>query len=101
MMMEGINQLKVCEWLQEALPEIKTPVSFSLLAGGYSNLTFKILDAAGASYVLRRPPLGRVLECAHDMGREYKIISALQRRSRCPELWLCVRMLPSMVHHFM
>ena len=78
MMMEGINQLKVCEWLQEALPEIKTPVSFSLLAGGYSNLTFKILDAAGASYVLRRPPLGRVLERAHDMGREYKIISALQ-----------------------
>ena len=34
-------------------------------------------DAAGNAFVLRRPPLGHVLESAHDMGREHRIISAL------------------------
>ncbi len=52
--------------------------SSTLIAGGHSNLTFGVTDADGAQYVLRRPPLGHVLATAHDMGREHRIISALQ-----------------------
>ena len=33
---------------------------------------------AGGRFVLRRPPLGNVLESAHDMGREHRIIRALE-----------------------
>ena len=46
------------------------------LAGGLSNLTYRI-DGAARPLVLRRPPLGHVLSTAHDMQREFTIISAL------------------------
>jgi aminoglycoside phosphotransferase (APT) family kinase protein len=46
------------------------------IAGGRSNLTYR-LDLAGGPVVLRRPPLGRVLPTAHDMGREHRVLSAL------------------------
>ncbi len=42
-------------------------------------MTYKVTDAAGRAWVLRRPPLGHVLATAHDMGREHRIISALGR----------------------
>jgi aminoglycoside phosphotransferase (APT) family kinase protein len=50
----------------------------SLIAGGKSNLTFRVEAAAGA-VVLRRPPLGHVLPTAHDMVREHTVMSALAR----------------------
>ena len=53
------------------------PFSFALIAGGRSNLTYAVTDAAGRRVVLRRPPLGHVLATAHDMAREHRIISAL------------------------
>ena len=43
---------------------------------GRSNITFKIFDNRN-SYVLRRPPVGDKLESAHNMQREYRIISEL------------------------
>jgi aminoglycoside phosphotransferase (APT) family kinase protein len=46
------------------------------LAGGLSNLTYRI-DGAARPFVLRRPPLGHVLSTAHDMQREFTIITAL------------------------
>ena len=57
---------------------LKAKGGFSLIAGGHSNLTYRFEDAAGRACVLRRPPLGHVLESAHDMGREHRIVSALQ-----------------------
>jgi aminoglycoside phosphotransferase (APT) family kinase protein len=77
-MPEGINEAKVVPWLREHVPTLEGNVTFSLIAGGHSNLTFKCEDEAGNCYVLRRPPLGHVLESAHDMGREHKIIYALR-----------------------
>ena len=47
-----------------------------LLSGGRSNLTYTVRDAS-RQWVLRRPPLGHVLETAHDMGREYRVMAAL------------------------
>jgi aminoglycoside phosphotransferase (APT) family kinase protein len=48
----------------------------TLIAGGRSNLTYRV-DMAAAPIVLRRPPLGHVLPTAHDMSREYRVLSAL------------------------
>ena len=77
-MPEGVNKAGVVSWLKKHVPALEGDVSFSLIVGGHSNLTFKCEDAAGNTYVLRRPPLGQILESAHDMGREHKIIHALR-----------------------
>ncbi len=45
--------------------------------GGHSNLTY-LLVSNSQEYVLRRPPMGLEIATAHDMGREYRILSALQ-----------------------
>lgn len=74
---EGIHGANLTAWFAEHLPSYQAPLRFELIAGGHSNLTFGVHDAAGKTCVLRRPPLGHVLESAHDMGREHKIISAL------------------------
>ena len=50
---------------------------FERIAGGHSNLTYRVTDAAGGKWALRRPPLGKRLGSAHDMGREFKVVSAL------------------------
>src|SRR5450759_5952618 len=49
-----------------------------LFEGGKSNLTYRITDGSH-DWVLRRPPLGHVLATAHDMAREYRVMSALAR----------------------
>lgn len=52
------------------------PLTADLVPGGRSNLTYVLGDGA-RRWVLRRPPLGHVLESAHDMGREHRVMSAL------------------------
>jgi aminoglycoside phosphotransferase (APT) family kinase protein len=47
------------------------------LAGGRSNISYKLTDASGSSWVLRRPPLGHIMPSAHDMGREFRVLSGL------------------------
>ncbi|MGK2904339.1 MAG: phosphotransferase family protein [Mycobacterium sp.] len=47
-----------------------------LIAGGRSNLTFRVFDDA-STWVLRRPPLHGLTPSAHDMAREYMVVAAL------------------------
>jgi len=47
-----------------------------LIHGGKSNLTYRLTDGYH-DWVLRRPPLGHILATAHDMAREYRVMSAL------------------------
>lgn len=75
--MRGINVEAVTQWFAQHVERARPPLAFALIAGGHSNLTFKMTDSAGGEFVLRRPPLSHVLASAHDMGREHKIISAL------------------------
>lgn len=51
-------------------------VRAELIHGGKSNLTYRLTYGCH-DWVLRRPPLGHVLETAHDMAREYRVMSAL------------------------
>ncbi|GAA1945460.1 phosphotransferase family protein [Kitasatospora viridis] len=52
------------------------PLRAELIEGGRSNLTYRLTDGT-EHWVLRRPPLGHVLATAHDMGREFRVLSAL------------------------
>lgn len=51
-------------------------VSAELISGGKSNLTFTLRSEAG-ELILRRPPSGKLLPTAHDMGREARVQRAL------------------------
>ena len=73
----GIDASRVERWLTQHV-EVTPPLQFELIAGGASNLTFRVIDAGGSTWAIRRPPLGNLLPSAHDMGREYQIIAALQ-----------------------
>jgi aminoglycoside phosphotransferase (APT) family kinase protein len=73
----GIATRRVDAWLAEHVEDLEPPFRYGPISGGRSNLTFAVRDANGRRVVLRRPPLGGVLQSAHDMGREHRIISAL------------------------
>jgi aminoglycoside phosphotransferase (APT) family kinase protein len=73
----GIDADRVTAWFAEHVPDAVAPLSFARVAGGHSCLTFIVTDAAGTRFVLRRPPLHTVLETAHDVLREHRIMSAL------------------------
>jgi aminoglycoside phosphotransferase (APT) family kinase protein len=63
--------------IRQTLPELlQGPLAAQLVAGGRSNLTYLLTDGRDR-WVLRRPPLGHVLETAHDMGREHRLLAAL------------------------
>jgi aminoglycoside phosphotransferase (APT) family kinase protein len=72
----GIDHEPTTSWLASNVG-LAPPLSFDLVAGGRSNLTFKVTDATGQAVVLRRPPTSHVLPTAHDMAREHRIITAL------------------------
>ena len=74
---QGIAADRVTDWMSQHIDDLAPPLSFELIAGGHSNLTYSVQDQNGRTFVLRRPPLGHVLESAHDMRREHKIITAL------------------------
>jgi aminoglycoside phosphotransferase (APT) family kinase protein len=75
---QGIDAAGVTDWFEANAPDVTPPLTFELITGGHSNLTFRVSDADGHRWVLRRPPLGHVLATAHDMGREHRILAALQ-----------------------
>lgn len=77
MTIKGVHVANVTAWLTNHVEAVDAPLSFDLIAGGHSNLTFKVTDTADRAWVMRRPPLFQVLESAHDMGRESRVISAL------------------------
>src|SRR5271156_5455162 len=75
---EGIDRGPGSDWLATNVAGAVAPFTFDLIAGGRSNLTYRVTDADGHAYALRRPPVSHVLATAHDMAREHTVISALQ-----------------------
>jgi len=78
--MSGAARARVADILAETLGRRISDLRASWLSGGRSNLTYRLTDGTD-SWVLRRPPLGRVLESAHDMRREFRVIQALEQTS--------------------
>jgi aminoglycoside phosphotransferase (APT) family kinase protein len=89
--MRGLDEPRVSAWLAEHVQDATPPFRFELIAGGRSNLTYRVDDAGGRRLVVRRPPLGHVLATAHDMAREHRIITAVGRTSVpvAPTFGLC------------
>ncbi|HEY8480274.1 MAG TPA: phosphotransferase family protein [Spirillospora sp.] len=80
----GIDVPRLAEWLSRELPGSGRIRAIDLIAGGRSNLTYAITLEGGRRVVLRRPPLGHVLPTAHDMGREYRVLTALGEGTAVP-----------------
>ena len=74
---EGIDRAGVEAWFERHVEAAQLPLAFERISGGHSNLTYGVTDAGGRRWALRRPPLGKRLGSAHDMGREHKVVSAL------------------------
>jgi aminoglycoside phosphotransferase (APT) family kinase protein len=75
--MQGIDEQRVEQWLNANIEGAQGPYEYHLIAGGRSNITFRVVDANGMQMVLRRPPMGHVLATAHDMAREHRLITAV------------------------
>jgi aminoglycoside phosphotransferase (APT) family kinase protein len=73
----GYDVPAVESWISVNTEGLKPPFEWTRLEGGHSNLTYALLDVDGNRAVVRRPPMGELLPKAHDMGREFTIISAL------------------------
>jgi aminoglycoside phosphotransferase (APT) family kinase protein len=74
----GLDLTKLRVYLAEQRPGmVSGPLHGSVIAGGRSNLTYFFGDGT-REWVLRRPPLGHVLATAHDMSREFRVMSGLQ-----------------------
>jgi aminoglycoside phosphotransferase (APT) family kinase protein len=73
----GLDLAALEAHLSAELPGLlRGPLSAELVAGGRSNLTYLLTDGR-ERWVLRRPPLGHILETAHDMAREHSVLAAL------------------------
>lgn len=79
MSVTGIDIDRVTDWLDREIADVTGPYEFELITGGRSNLTYRVTDTTGSTFVLRRPPTGSVLASAHDMVREHTIITAVGR----------------------
>jgi aminoglycoside phosphotransferase (APT) family kinase protein len=73
---DGIRSPTLDPWLASHVGLVP-PLTYTIVAGGRSNLTYLVDDTRERRVVLRRPPLKQVLATAHDMVREHTIISAL------------------------
>lgn len=75
---EEIDAGPLREWLAEHVPDLacSEPPVIEQFPGGHSNLTY-LVRCADRELVLRRPPFGSKVKSAHDMGREYRILSRL------------------------
>lgn len=72
----GLDLDRLGAWLAAHVPGAGSVLTASLIAGGKSNLTYVVSDGE-QEWIVRRPPLGHVLATAHDMAREYRVMTAL------------------------
>lgn len=75
---EALDADAVADFVASRLPELAGEVEILQFPSGASNLTY-LVRCAGRELVLRRPPFGTKARTAHDMGREYRILSRLHR----------------------
>lgn len=75
---ERFDEKRLADYLRGKLPGTENQLHVRQFGGGAANLTY-LLDYGTHQYVLRRPPLGPVAKKAHDMAREYKVLSVLHQ----------------------
>jgi len=76
---EQLDEAKISEFLKDKLAGADQPLTIRQFGGGAANLTYLLQFGDDVAYVLRRPPLGPVAPSAHDMSREFKVLSVLHQ----------------------
>lgn len=74
---EELDTLAVDQFMKQAMPGLSDEPSIRQYPGGASNLTYQV-DYGDQSFVLRRPPFGKIAKSAHDMLREARVMQALK-----------------------
>jgi len=74
----GLDVAQLEAYLRREHPDVvgDGTLSAEVIAGGRSNLTYRV-DGGSRPLIVRRPPLGHVQATAHDMAREHRVLSAL------------------------
>jgi aminoglycoside phosphotransferase (APT) family kinase protein len=75
---EELDLAVLREHLRPVLGALVDELKVQQFPGGYSNLTY-LLSSGTHRWVLRRPPFGSKVKSAHDMGREFRVLSALEK----------------------
>ena len=75
---DGLDRERLESWFGASVEGAEPPLRYERIAGGRSNLTYRVQDSDGGRWILRRPPLGKRLGSAHDMGREHRILTGLE-----------------------
>ena len=75
---ERLDTTRLAPFLRKRLEGAEGPLKVAQFGGGHANLTY-LLRFGANEYVLRRPPLGPVAPSAHDMHREFRVLSKLHR----------------------
>ena len=73
----ALPEAALADYLTQHVPGFRGPLTASKFEGGQSNPTYRI-DAASGRYVLRRKPPGVLLQSAHAVDREFRVLCALQ-----------------------
>jgi aminoglycoside phosphotransferase (APT) family kinase protein len=83
---EELDPAKLKAYLRGKAPGFEGEISIAQFPGGYSNLTY-FIQAGAHAYVLRRPPFGVNIKSAHDMAREFTVLTKLREVgfSKVPE----------------
>ncbi len=85
---EELNKEKLENYLREKLDSNLTISSIQQFPKGYSNLTY-LIKTTDKNFILRRPPFGANIKSAHDMGREFRVLSLLKKvYPKVPEPYL-------------
>lgn len=89
---EELDLVKLQDYLRDKVPGFDKEISIKQFPGGYSNLTY-FVQAGEHEYVLRRPPFGANIKSAHDMEREFTVLTKLHEAgfTKVPDaVHLCV-----------
>ncbi len=82
---EELNIQAAEQYLKDTIPGLSGNLEVKQFPSGYSNLTY-LIEIGNRKMVLRRPPFGTKAKTAHDMGREFRILSSLcEHFPYCPE----------------
>jgi aminoglycoside phosphotransferase (APT) family kinase protein len=75
---EQLDLSRLEPYLRDHLPSVTGPLAVEQFPHGHSNLTY-LVRSGNKEFVLRRPPFGNQVKTAHDMGREYRVLSRLAK----------------------
>lgn len=75
---EALDWANLESYLKTALPALSGPMSVTQFHGGHANLTY-LVRFGEKELVIRRPPFGTIAPGAHDMKREYRVLSKLYK----------------------